>query len=121
MKSILELRKEIASNKLTMAEIKEQRETKQSKRHYNKLSARNKYFAEIILYLELDPSEDYLQSECERVSTLIKVKEDQYRVWVKNNCPQGMAVGSMKSLFKKQMGLHDLYRQLDNIRFILSN
>lgn len=78
------------------------------------------FYREILKYLQTDPNEDFISSEKERLSKIIKNKESQYGVWLFNFPNKNLKQSQYKTLFKKEVGIDVLKRQLKNIEFLLN-
>ncbi len=86
MKNIKEIKKEILENEKLM------RLKKTTYRKRISLSKRNKCLAEIIMYLETSPSEEFLRNQKSRMLKIISAKESQYGYWSSNVCPDRVGV-----------------------------
>ena len=73
------------------------------------------------LYLDTEPSEEYLQKEKDRITKIIKAKESQYDDWCEGVQAQKLEVKERKSAFKKLHNLSKLKQNVKTIRFLLKN
>jgi hypothetical protein len=89
-------------------------EFKYSERLRKKLGREMTHIRMIRLYLEHNPTKEFLEAEEKRIEALIKGVSKNYKDWN----PQKGAKKSMR-LFLKVNGLQDAETQLKNIRFIL--
>lgn len=115
MKTIQTLKSEMEE---VMSEMKHEKEvdTKESINRYKKLNKRLCHLKICLLYIESDPSIDFVKKEKDRVTNRINLFMDKYVT------PEGWG-SSMKSKHKrdyeKEMGIPKLRKQLSTLHFIL--
>jgi hypothetical protein len=72
-------------------------------------------------FLETSPSEEFVKSEIKRLNQIIIGKNNTYEYWKINVAPKNLDKESQyTSLFKREMGLGKISRQLKMLKFILS-
>jgi hypothetical protein len=116
MKAIKEIEAEIA----TLVSFVENNYKKDSPKMFTREKGRMAFLRHVILFLETNPSEDYMRREAARLDKLITSLESQYETWTKNTPPDAPP-NKFKSVFNKEMGLTLLRLQRKTAYFILND
>ena len=84
-----------------------------------KLKLRIPFLRMCVMYVESNPSDDFINSEIERINNRIEKISDGFEYW--KTLPREKEVGDKKLLtfYYKEMGVPKLRRQLQALRFLL--
>ncbi len=115
MKTIADLNNKVKSNQsfierhlnfITNSELK-------------KLRKENQFIKSMILYLESNPSEEYLKNELSRLSLIVKSKLEQFEYWKQNICAKNIEEKKMKTVFKQELGLTDIEKRIKTLKYLI--
>src|SRR5689334_12313787 len=70
------------------------------------------FLKQVRLYLETNPTAEYLQREIARLETLISNLESKFDGWKISNPPDGVPVEKLKSFYNNEMGINHMKSQL---------
>lgn len=110
MKALNEIQKEIDDL------IKEGIELKGVKKIENKNRKKLAILYKVKIYLELNPKEESILSQKEEIARRIKLTENNYRSWVKENSLKG--IKNMKSKYASESGLKIMKQQLSTLKYL---
>jgi hypothetical protein len=88
------------------------------KRRYKTLETKLKLLRQIKMYLETNPSEEFIELEINRINTYISSKQSQFEYWKKNVCPQHVDTNKRKALFEREVGIPHLKKQLKTLKYL---
>jgi len=114
MKTLESIKSEIAiDRKQAEKEDLTKREAKQIEKRIKKLYACQ-------LYLETDPTETFIQKQKADVSKKIKIINDGFSDWLKNNAKESDGCKNPKSKYQTYMGLKNLKAQYLTLSYLLT-
>ena len=114
MKKIEQLQNEISEN------IKLMKQKKENNLSYRSIVKKNNNLKFYLMYLQTNPSEEYLKTQKNSIQKIINSKKSQFNHWSENVCPQNVHVTKRRSLFNKELGINELRNRLQALDYILS-
>jgi hypothetical protein len=96
-------------------------ETRKTKPGYkaSKELARVGFLNHLKIYLQTNPSEEYLSSELARLEAKIKTIEGNFNAWTELAVCRGIHPSKFKPAFNTEMGLASIRLQIKAISFLL--
>lgn len=113
MKTLREVKKQIAQNERAAYQ------KGISDAQYKKIARETENLRIAQKYLETEPSENYLKTELDRLSRVVKAKMDQYDYWFSNVKPFDVEPKDAPAYFNRENGLAHLRKQIKFLQFIL--
>jgi len=89
-------------------------------REFNRNKNKIEKLKHIKLYLENNPSEDFILNEKSRLEILIEKKERQFNYWKKEVAPRNVDPKKYKSIFNKEVGISDANKFLETINYLIN-
>ncbi len=112
MKTLNEISKEIED--LTNKGIELNGVTKQK----NRIRKRLAVLFKCKIYLESSPTVDSIKNQLNETKRRIKITEEGYWVWIKENATKGYK--NPKTKYATEMGLKGLKQQFSNLKYLIS-
>lgn len=79
------------------------------------------FLHQLLLYVETNPSEDFLNKEKERLNKIITSLENGFDFWSKHNKPTDVDAKKLRSYYNKEMGITKFKNQLKAVNTILND
>lgn len=95
-------------------------EEKKAKREYKKTRKEYDFNVSCLSYVKSAPSEVFLLKEKDRLSTALKTREEAFSVWSRNICPVKVEPKDRKALYRKELGLIQIEKQIKHLNYILA-
>lgn len=112
MRSIKSVEKEIR-------EIERENFSKQKKSYKSKQLKRLSFLRTCNMYLESNPSVDFINQEIKRISSRIELLEKGFDVWKELPRKKVVSDRGLITFYRKEMGIPNLKIQLSTLKFIL--
>lgn len=106
-------------NNLLRLQKSDMKVDKLSKKERTKVNNEVSRLRSVLVYLQSDPSEEFLIKTKRRLERSIKSIKDNYEYWFVYCHGGDLNDGKEKSRFDKETGLPQLKRNLKNVKFIL--
>lgn len=116
MKNVKEIKEEIET---IQSELRDDL-TKMSDSKFTRLKNRIEFLVGLILYLESNPNETFLQSEIDRIENSIKKANENYEYWCKYNAPKDVDPKKYRTMFNQVTGVAKFKKQLKTIEYLLA-
>lgn len=94
-------------------------ETGLSKKEAKVCEKRIKHLYSCRLYLETNPTQEFVQKQFEDVKRKIKIINSGFHKWLQNNQKEADGVANPKSKYNTLMGLKNLKAQLNTLDYLL--
>lgn len=94
-------------------------ETKLSKKEAKVCEKRIKHLYSCQLYLETNPTEEFVQKQFEDVKRKIKIINSGFWQWLQNNQKEADGGANPKSKYNSMMGLKNYKAQLNTLDYLL--
>lgn len=117
MKTITDLKQEMESIPEILAENKKDLDEVRYRREEKKAKKKIQFLRTILLYLENNPSEQFVEKQLADTKKHIKHIDENYTHWTP---PPGKVIKNHKNIYHSENGYNKLLNQRRNLLYILS-
>lgn len=118
MKTVQQIKEEV--NSLIENHKEKERKAATSKKKVPSIKSKLDFLKMCRLYLETNPSPEFLKSEVKRMEDIVSSKESQFKEWTVPHELKSQSINKQKAAFFREVGVSDIKKRIKTVKYLLS-